>query len=128
MTRTLGKPRNPGYKSGSHWANCWSCGFTFRQEQLKQTWDNRWVCDADFEHRHEQDFLRAKEEKISVGQPILHDPDNNVRTSAQTIGAVTTTAATFGNTDAVVGYAEAGRAIVGTDDAIPDGTFNRNTL
>jgi hypothetical protein len=68
-----GVSRNPGYQAGSHWANCYSCGFQFRQEDLRKTWDNRWVCDEDWEPRHPQDFIRGIHEKISVEQPILPD-------------------------------------------------------
>lgn len=79
-----GVSRSPGYKSGSHWAICDSCGFQFRAEDLKETWDNRWVCNEDYEPRHPQDFLRAKEEKISVEQPIRPDDTSNVGTAPST--------------------------------------------
>lgn len=72
-----GKSLNPGYKPGSHWANCWSCGFAFRAEKLKKTWDNRWVCDEDFEPRHPQDFIRVKAERTGVDGPILEDDTTN---------------------------------------------------
>jgi hypothetical protein len=75
-----GKSQNPGYRSGSHWADCFSCGFAFRAEDLKETWDNRWVCDEDFEVRHPQDFLRVRPEKISVDLPILLDNTDNAVT------------------------------------------------
>ena len=68
-----GKSRNPGYKPGSHWANCSSCGFAFRSEDLRETWDNRWVCDEDWETRHPQDFIYTEEERINVEQPVLPD-------------------------------------------------------
>jgi hypothetical protein len=68
-----GKSLNPGYKSGSHWANCFSCGFNFRKEDLKKTWDNRWVCNEDWEPRQPQDFLRTKKERVGVDEPILKD-------------------------------------------------------
>ena len=118
-----GKSRNPGYRSGSHWANCWSCGFAFRSEDLKETWDNRWVCDEDWEPRNEQDFLRVKPEKIHVEQPILLDATDNLL-AAGTLGPVTWTAPTFGHTSGVSGEAEAGRGIAGKASEIPTPTFN----
>lgn len=72
-----GIPFSPGYKTGSHWAICDSCGFQFRAEDLQKTWDNRWVCDEDFEPRHEQDFLRVKKEKIAADQPLRNEDLSN---------------------------------------------------
>ena len=107
-----GVPLSPGYKSGSHWAVCDSCGFQFREEILMETWDGRWVCDDDFEVRHPQDFLRIKPEQISVDEPLRADSTSNLVSGA-----------TFGTSSAVAGVAEAGRAIAGTDDGIPTATF-----
>lgn len=72
-----GVTKNPGYKSGSHWAVCDSCGCQFRAEDLKETWDHFWVCDEDFESRHPQDFLRVKEEKIAADQPLKPEDTSN---------------------------------------------------
>ena len=118
-----GVSRNPGYRSGSHWARCWSCDFQFRAEDLQETWDGRWVCDDDFEPRHQQDFLRVKPEKIHVEQPILLDDVTNLQEGG-TLGGVTWQAATFGTTSAVAGEGEAGRAIAGQPGPIPTPTFN----
>ena len=103
---------NPGYVSGSHWAVCDSCSFVFRAEELRETWDGRWVDDDCFEVRHPQDFLRIKPEQVSVDQPLRADITTNLASGA-----------TFGTTAAVAGVAEAGRAIAGTDDGIPTATF-----
>jgi hypothetical protein len=72
-----GKSRSPGYQAGSHWADCYSCGFAFRAEQLRKTWDNRYVCDDDWEERHPQDFIRIPAEKQAAGQPLLDDVTSN---------------------------------------------------
>jgi hypothetical protein len=94
-----GKSLNPGYVSGSHWADCWSCGFAFRAEDLQETWDGRWVCAEDFEVRHPQDFLRVRPEKISVEQPILPDPATNTVDNPPTFAETYTvpTGTGFGN-------------------------------
>lgn len=112
-----GRTLNPGYKTGEHLSNCYRCGSTFLASKLQKTWDGFWVCDDDFEIRHPQDFLRAREDRQSANPPILHDDTSILAATA-----------TFGHSYAVVGYAEVGRAIVGSDDDMPDGTFNRNTL
>lgn len=103
-----GISRSPGYKAGSHWAICDSCGFQFRAEELKETWDHRWVCDDDFEVRHPQDFLRVKEEKISVDQPIR--PEGSTATSSGF------------SLVAIAGLAVADENVAG--DSVPGGTFN----
>jgi len=110
---------NPGYRSGSHWAICDSCGFQFRASELKETWDSRWVCSDDYEPRHPQDFLRIKKEKISVDQPIRPDYITNIINT------------NFDGSRAIAGIAIAGVAIAGKStpyDVIPQGTFNPNTL
>ena len=107
-----GVPLSPGYKSGSHWAVCDSCGFQFREEILMETWDGRWVCDDDFEVRHAQDFLRIKPEQISVDEPLRADSTRNLVAGAN-----------FANTSSVASYAEASLMICDTDDGIPTATF-----
>lgn len=77
-----GVSRSPGYIPGSHWAVCDSCGFQFRAEELKETWDHRWVCNDDWEPRHPQDFLRARAEKVGVSQPIRPDDTSNIGVAA----------------------------------------------
>lgn len=54
------------FKSGDWNAVCDICGFRFKASQLKKNWKNEMVCDADFELRHPQEFVRVRPEKISV--------------------------------------------------------------
>jgi hypothetical protein len=72
-----GKSLSPGYIAGSHWANCYLCGFAARSEQLRKTWDNKWVCEADWNPRQPQDFIRVPAEKIAADQPLLSDITTN---------------------------------------------------
>ena len=53
------KGRNPGYIPGSYWNCCDVCGFDYRIEDMKLTWEGLLVCHADWEPRHPQDFVRA---------------------------------------------------------------------
>ena len=123
-----GHAQNPGYRPGNNWVTCDRCGFERRASDIKTEWNGLEVCsDTCFETRHPQDFLRAKEESITPARVGTKDSTSNLQ-GVVTIGAITTTAATFGQNFAVVGYAEVGRAIVGTDDDIPNGTFNTVTL
>ncbi len=121
-----GKSRSPGYVSGSHWSNCYSCGFAFRKEDLKLTWDNRWVDEDCWEQRHPQDFLRVLEEKVAAEQPILHDDTNNLQ-PGETLGPVITQAPTFGSTTSVANRGEADRMVCNSRD-IPEATFGGQTM
>ena len=123
---TRGKSLDPGYKSGSHWAVCDGCGFAFRSEDLKRTWDNLWVCDEDWNSRHPQDFIQTRAERSGVTGPVRPDITTNLQ-PGETLGPVTTTAATFGASDATAGTAEAGRAIAGKSSDIPLPTFRAAT-
>lgn len=54
------------YRSGDWLAICDSCGRKFKASQLKERWDGLMVCKEDFELRHPQDFVKTKNDKISV--------------------------------------------------------------
>lgn len=54
------------FKSGDWNAVCDICGFRFKASQLKKNWKNEMVCDADFELRHPQEFVRVRPEKIAA--------------------------------------------------------------
>lgn len=69
------KTRNPGYEPGNHWVECEVCGFVIRSKEAKVRWDGVIVCPSDWEMRHPQDFVRAKEDKIS--------PDGIVRPESE---------------------------------------------
>lgn len=60
----MGKDWN--YKSGDWWIICDVCGKKIKASHAKHRWDGFIVCDKDFEHRHSQDFIRARMDKISV--------------------------------------------------------------
>ena len=51
---------------GNHNAICDSCGRKFKALDLKKRWDGLYVCEEDYELRHDQDFLRVQKEKITV--------------------------------------------------------------
>ena len=47
------------YKKGDWDAICDRCGEKFKASELRETWDNFFVCSKDWEPRHEQDFVRG---------------------------------------------------------------------
>lgn len=58
--------RDWNYKSGDWWILCDSCGRKIKASEARHRWDGFIVCQADFEMRHPQDYIRAKMDKISV--------------------------------------------------------------
>ena len=54
------------YKAGDNNATCDRCGKPFKASQLKKTWDNLWVCQADWEPRHPQDYVKGVKDEQSV--------------------------------------------------------------
>lgn len=54
------------YISGSWNGICDVCGQKHKASNLKKRWDGLIVCPDDYEERHPQDFVRAKQDKITV--------------------------------------------------------------
>ena len=55
-----------GYRPGSFKRDCEVCGFTYYAEDTFKRWDGLIVCEADFETRHPQDFVRGRVDHQSV--------------------------------------------------------------
>ena len=45
---------------------CDSCGGKFKAQDTRKRWDGMRVCEADFEHRHPQDFVRGRRDRQAV--------------------------------------------------------------
>lgn len=101
------KSRNPGWKGGDHWMICDRCGFSYRASQMLQTWDGLWVCEADFETRHPQDFVRGRKDQIAA-QPVR--PEGSQDTFVADPGFQDVT----GNPDYQVPLPNAGRSTTST--------------
>ena len=112
------KPRNPGYDPGNHWVTCDRCGFEYRNDVMKKTWDNLWVCPYDWEPRQPQDFVRARRDKITPAGALRPVPEFAFDPTAPHI-----------TLSALAGVAIAGCAIADfpENNIIPDGQFT-NTL
>ena len=54
------------YISGQFNVICDVCGKKIKAGEAKHRWDGFMVCERDFEYRHPQDFVRARQDKISV--------------------------------------------------------------
>ena len=57
------------YKSGAWWIICDSCSKKTKSDDAKKRWDGFLVCPSCFEMRHPQDFVKTKQDKITV--PII---------------------------------------------------------
>lgn len=58
-------PRNY-YVSGGWNVICDSCGKKIKASEAKQRWDGLIVCPADYETRQPQDFVKARQDRITV--------------------------------------------------------------
>ena len=54
------------FKSGSWNITCDRCSKKTKADEIKKEWTGFLVCPVCFEYRHEQDFVRARQDKISV--------------------------------------------------------------
>lgn len=54
------------YKAGEWNVTCDVCSQKIKSGIMKQRWDGFLVCPSCFETRHPQDFVRARQDKISV--------------------------------------------------------------
>lgn len=54
------------YISGEWNVTCDVCSKKIKLSEAKHRWDGFIVCADDFEHRHPQDFVKAKTDKITV--------------------------------------------------------------
>ena len=54
------------FKSGSWNITCDRCSKKTKADEIKKEWTGFLVCPVCFEHRHSQDFVRARQDKISV--------------------------------------------------------------
>lgn len=63
------------FKDGSWNIICDVCGFRFKAEEVIKRWDGLYVCKEDFEVRHPLDFLRVRQENVSVPYVRPEPPD-----------------------------------------------------
>lgn len=54
------------YKHGSWNALCDRCGFKYKADQLRKTWDGLYVCKRDWEERQPLEFIRGIPDKTDV--------------------------------------------------------------
>ena len=60
------------YESGGWNLICDSCSIKYKASKAKQRWDGFVVCPNCYEQRHPQDFVRSRQDKITV--PYIRPP------------------------------------------------------
>lgn len=63
------------YIAGDHYRICDVCGFKMRASETRKRWDGVIVCEADWEPRHPQDYVKARPDRQRVAQPRPEPPD-----------------------------------------------------
>lgn len=71
-----------GYRAGDPWAICDECGFRVRFSETRKRWDGMRVCNADFEPRHPQDYVRGKRDRQAVRDARPEPPDTFIEIDA----------------------------------------------
>ena len=72
------------YKSADWYVICDSCAKKIKASHSKHRWDGLIVCDGCFEHRHSQDFIKVRQDKITV--PFLRPRPEDVFVSVSYTG------------------------------------------
>lgn len=97
------------YKSGEFNLICDVCGKKIKAHESKHRWDGLVVCFEDYEQRHPQDFVRARQDKISI-------PFNRPRPTDIYVELVCTSSGRQGLAD----YGQADCCTVGVDYGLRD--------
>jgi hypothetical protein len=102
----------PSYDKGDWIAVCDSCGRYYKASTMRKRWDGLMVCNADWEPRQPQDYVRGKAERQIPTWTRSKSEDTYI------LGCTTQTA--------IVGYASAGCLIAGNTihpGEVPASTF-----
>ena len=108
MPRVLNK-----YFAGDWLAECDRCGGTYLASKIQKEWTGFMVCSECFEHRHSLDFIRVRQDKVTV--PFMSPEPADVFITVNYIDTGTTACTGLGRTGAAdFGTSDCARA----DDAL----------
>ena len=68
----------PYFKPGSWIVECFLCGRMFKGEELRRTWDGKFVCQQDYEAKHPQLSVRGVKDQIRVPFSSPEGPDTYI--------------------------------------------------
>lgn len=75
------KNKSPGWRKGGHWVLCDRTGMAIREEDSKIEWTGSVVAKEEWEPRHPQDYLRAREDDQSSKGLVRTEPSDSYTTS-----------------------------------------------
>lgn len=107
-----------GYIAGDFWRICDRCGFKTRSSQTFRTWDGLFVCYADWETRHPQDFVRGRKDNQNVPDARPEAVDNIIGSLATNISVAAIDSDTTLNVDSSVRFQSADNIGIICDDGI----------
>lgn len=101
------------YRSGDWNCICDVCSIKVKASKTKQRWDGLIVCPNCFEHRHSQDFIKVRQDKITV--PFLRPRPTDVFVDVTYTATLTCTPiSSFGISGiGISGCATAGKRLAG---------------
>ena len=90
-------PRNRVGGPGSYNAICDVCGLKYKASELSRRWDGAMVCEADYETRHPQEFVRARRDnpKLPFIRPDIDSEDIAITLDCNAFEFETTTNVAF---------------------------------
>lgn len=121
----------PLYIPGDHWVICDCCGFKIRSSAARKRWDGLLVCQADWEPRHPQDFVRGQVDRQKVEDPRPEPVQVFIGPLLTTLGADAAAGATsltvesstrFGASDLIGIMLDNGDIYRATVATVPDAT------
>ena len=67
--------KNSYYKKGTYNAICDRCGYKYKADGMRLTWDNLFVCNDCWEPRQPQDFVRSRRDsqRVPIARPEGED-------------------------------------------------------
>jgi len=75
------KTKSPGWRKAGHWVICDRTGMAIREEDSKIEWTGAVVAKEEWEPRHPQDYLRAREDDQSPKGLVRVEPSDSYTTS-----------------------------------------------
>lgn len=105
----------PAYKPGDHWVICDVCGFQCRASETYKRWDGLITCEADWEPRHPQDYVRGRADRQNVPNPRPDPVANFIGPLMTTISAAASAGATTISVESSVRFGGGDHIGIGLD-------------
>jgi hypothetical protein len=104
------------YAPGDFWRVCDVCGFDYRASETRKRWDGLITCEADWEPRHPQDYVRGRVDRQNVPEPRPQPVEIVIGPLTTTISAAASAGATIISVESSVRFGGGDHIGVGLDD------------